>query len=193
MERELSHLDSTTVGRYRSLLVKNDFLEQRLALLTGPVLRKILIGGILCLCVVLLYFFVVEQGLSRLFYLAFATAILVECLLRFKREHAIVGDCGKAVGTVLEHKRLGARRGARIKYGFLSADNKLHVGNVGGTPFMPKEGQSVPIVYKLEDPSISLPLSSFWFYEFPVEFYRSTQSEQIPVDKAPRSSELPRR
>ncbi len=58
---------------------------------------------------------------------------------------------------------------------------------------MPKEGQSVPIVYKLEDPSISLPLSSFWFYEFPVEFYRSTQSEQIPVDKAPRSSELPRR
>jgi len=72
---------------------------------------------------------------------------------------------GKAVGTVLVHKGLGARRGARIKYGFLSADNKLHVGNVGTIPFMPKERQSVPIVYKLDDPSISLPLSSFWFYE----------------------------
>ena len=158
-------LASTTVGRYRSLLVKNALLEQRLALLPGPVLRKILITGILCL--VLLYFFAVEQGLSRFFYLVFATAILMECLLRFKREQAIVSDCGKAVGTVLVHKRLGTRRGTRIKYGFLSADNKLLVGNVEGTPFMPKEGQSLPIVFKLEDPSISLPLSSFWFYKFP--------------------------
>jgi hypothetical protein len=65
--------------------------------------------------------------------------------------------------------------------------------NVGGTPFMPKEGQSLPIVYKLEDPSVSLPLSSFWFYEFPVEFSRSSQSEQIPDDKATRSTELPPR
>jgi hypothetical protein len=40
--RELSHLDST-VGRYRSLLVKNDFLDQQLALLPSPVLRKLLI------------------------------------------------------------------------------------------------------------------------------------------------------
>ena len=167
MERELSHLDSTTVGRYRSLLVKNDFLERRLALLPSPVLRKILISGILGLCVVLLYFVAVEQGLSRFFYLAVAAAILMECLLRFKRERAIVSDYGKAVGTVLVHKRLGPRRGARIKYGFLSAGNKLYLGNVGGTPFMPKEGQSLPIVFKLEDPSISLPLSSFWFYKFP--------------------------
>jgi hypothetical protein len=147
--------------------VKNDFLERRLELLPSPVLRKILISGILGLCVVLLYFFAVEQGLSRFFYLAVAAAILMECLLRFKREHAIVSDYGKAVGTVLVHKRLGPRRGARIKYGFLSAGNKLYLGNVGGTPFMPKEGQSLPIVFKLEDPSISLPLSSFWFYKFP--------------------------
>ena len=171
--------------------MKNALLEQRLALLPGPVLRKILITGILCL--VLLYFFAVEQGLSRFFYLVFATAILMECLLRFKREQAIVSDCGKAVGTVLVHKRLGTRRGTRIKYGFLSADNKLHVGNVGGTPFMPKEGQSLPIAYKLDDSSISLPLSSFWFYEFAIESFWSTQSEQISVDKAPRSSELPPR
>lgn len=168
MEREVSHLDST-VGRYRSLLVKNDFLGERLALLPGPVLRKMLITGILSLCVVLSYFFAVE-GLSRLLYLVFATAILMACLLRFKREHIIVSDYGKAVGTVLVYKRLGARSGVRIKYGFLSADNQLHVGNVGGTKFMPKEGQSLPIAYSLEDPSISLPLASFWFYEFQLDF-----------------------
>jgi hypothetical protein len=165
--RELSHLDST-VGRYRSLLVKNDFLDQQLALLPSPILRKLLIGGILFLCVVLLYFVDVEQGLSRLFYLAFATAIFMGCLLRFKREHAIVNDCGKAVGTVLMRTKLeGRRRGVRIKYVFLSSDDKLHVGNVSGAASMPKEGESLPIVFKLDDPSISLPFTSFWFYEFP--------------------------
>jgi hypothetical protein len=164
--RELSHLDST-VGRYRSLLVKNDFLDQQLTLLPSPALRKLLISGILFLCVVLLYFVDVEQGLSRLFYFAFATTIFITCLLRFKRENAIVRDCGKAVGTVLMHARLEGRRGARIKYVFLSSDDKLHVGNVSGAASMPKEGQSLPIGFKLDDPSISLPLSSFWFYEFP--------------------------
>jgi hypothetical protein len=74
--REISHLDST-VGRYRSLsLVKNDFLEQRLALLPAPVLRKILISGVLFLCVAQLYFVAIEQGLSRFFYLVFATESL---------------------------------------------------------------------------------------------------------------------
>ena len=118
--------------------MKNDFLDQQLALLPSPVLRKLLISGILSLRVVLLYFVDVEQGLSRLFYLAFATAIFMGCLLRFEREHAIVSDCGKAV-----------------------------VDNVSGAASMPKEGQSLPLVFKLDDPSISLPLSSFWFYEFP--------------------------
>ena len=169
MGREISHLDST-VGRYRSLLVKNDFLEQRSALLPAPVLRKILIGGVLFLCVALLYFVAIEQGLSRFFYLVFATAIPMVCLLRFKREHAIVSDCGKAVGTVLVYKKLGVRRGIRVKYGFLLADDTLHVGNVGGTRFTPTEGQPLTIAYKLDDPSTNLPLSSFWFYEFPVEF-----------------------
>lgn len=165
MGRELSHLDFT-VGRYS--LVKNDFLDQQLALLPSPVLRKLLISGILFLRVVLLYFVDVEQGLSRLFYLAFATAIFMGCLLRFEREHAIVSDCGKAVGTVVMYTKLeGRRRGARIKYVFLSSDNKLHVDNVSGAASMPKEGQSLPLAFKLDDPSISLPLSSFWFYEFP--------------------------
>jgi len=58
---------------------------------------------------------------------------------------------------------------------------------------MPKEGQSLSIVYKLEDLSISLPVSRLWFYEFPVEYFRSTQSEQILIDKTLRSRELPNR
>lgn len=193
MGRELFHLDSTTVGGYRSLLVRNELLEQRLARLPAPVLRKILISGILVLCVFLLYCSAIEQGLPRLVYLAIATVVFVGGLLRFRREHAIISDCGKAVGTVFEHIRLPSRRGARIKYGFLSTGDKLSLGTVGGTPFMPKEGESLPVAYKLEDPSINLPFSSFLFYECPVESFRSTQSEETPTGNAPPSSELPPR
>jgi hypothetical protein len=113
-----------------------------------------------------LYFFAVGEGLSRFFYLAFASAIAIDCLRRFRREHRVVMHFGKAVGTVLVHKKQGPRRGARIKYGFLSADEKMYLGTVGGTPFLPKHGQTLLIAYNLENPSINMPLSSFWFYDF---------------------------
>ena len=157
----------TIIGRYRNLLAKDDALEERLKRLSSPVPRRALICGIPCLCAVLVYFFVFERGLSRFFYLIFAAAILWDCLLRFRREYAIVGHYGKAVGTVSAHHRMGPRRGARIKYSFLSADDKVHIGGVGGTAFLPKEGQTLAVLYKLEDPTINLPLASFWFYRFP--------------------------
>jgi hypothetical protein len=184
LQTKISHLDSTAVGRYRSLVVKDDFLEQSLAALPGPVLRKTLISGILLLYAVVLYFFILERSVSQLIWLVIATAIVANCALRFKKEHAIVIDCGKAVGTVLVREELGRgrRRGTRIKYGFFWADDKLQVGKVVGTRFMPKEGQSLAILYSRKDSSINLPLSSFWFYEFP-EFSAIPRSEHSIVDK----------
>jgi hypothetical protein len=179
LQTKISHLDSTAVGRYRSLVVKDDFLEQSLAALPGPVLRKALISGILLLYAVVLYFFILERSVSQVIWLVIATAIVASCALRFKKEHAIVIDCGKAVGTVLVREELGQgrrRRGTRIKYGFFWADDKLQVGKVVGTSFMPKEGQSLAILYSCKDSSINLPLSSFWFYEFP-EFSAIPRSE----------------
>ena len=114
MQTKLSHLDSTAVGNYRSLVMKDTLLEQRLAALPGPVLRKTLICGISLLYAVVLYFFILERNPSQLIWLVTATVILANCALRFKKEHAIVVDCGKATGTVLVRAELG--QGADVGY-----------------------------------------------------------------------------
>jgi hypothetical protein len=180
LQSKLSHLDSTAVGKYRSLVVKDALLEQRLAALPGPVLRKTLISGIVILYAVVSYFFILERSVSQLIWLVTATAILASCALRFRKEHAIVVNCGRAAGTVVVREELGQgrRRGARIKYGFFSADDKLQIGNVVGTRLMPKEGESLAILYNRQHSSVSIPLSSFWFYEFP-EFSVIPRSEHF--------------
>lgn len=155
------------ISTYRKLLVKDDALEKWIARLSDPVLRIGRICAIPTLCAVLLYFFVTERGFSRFLLLVFAAVILWQCRVRFTREHAIVTHYGKAVGTVFVREKLGRRRGVRIEYGFLSADDKLYIGKVDGSPFLPKEGQTIPLIYKIDDPSINLPVGSFWFYDFP--------------------------
>ena len=153
-----------TISTYRKLLVKDDALEKRLARLSSPVLRISRICGVPGLCAVLLYFFVTDRGLSQFFLLVLSAVFFWICWTRLRREHAIVAHYGKAVGTVFVRER--SRRGAHIEYGFLSADDKLYIGKVAGR-ILPKEGQTIPVVYEVEEPSINLPVTSFWFYEFP--------------------------
>jgi hypothetical protein len=149
----------------RSVLAKDEASERKLAIPSRAVLRKLLLLGISSLCAVLLYFSFVVQGLPRFFYLAFALVGMGSWVVRLRREQAIVAHLGKAVGTVLEHKR-AHRRGARIKYGFLADDDKMYLGAVGGTVFLPEEGQTLGVAYNLKEPSTNLPLKSFWFYDF---------------------------
>jgi hypothetical protein len=156
-----------TISTYKKLLVKDEVLEKRLARLSDPVLRITRILGIPVLCAVLLYWFVTESGISRFVLLFIVAVFLFMGTVQLKREYAIVAHYGKAVGTVFVREKPGLRRGVRIEYGFLSADDKLYIGEVSGSAFLPKEGQTIPVVYKIEDPSISLPVGSFWFYDFP--------------------------
>jgi hypothetical protein len=153
------------ISTYRKLLVKDDGLEKWLARLSNPVLRISRICAIPALCAVLLYFFVTETGVLRFFLLVFAAVIVWRCRVQFRREHAIVTHYGKAVGTIFVREKV--RRGVHIEYGFLSADDKLYIGEAGGSVLLPKEGQTVPVVYNIEDPAINLPVGSFWFYDFP--------------------------
>jgi hypothetical protein len=155
-----------TISTYRKLLVKDDALEKRLARLSDPVLRIARILGIPAFCAILLYWFVAESGVSRFLLLFIVAVFLLMGTVQLKREHAIVAHYGKAVGTVFVHEKGWPRRGVRIEYVFLSADDKLYIGEVSGSAF-PKEGQTIPVVYKIEDPSINLPVGRLWFFEFP--------------------------
>jgi hypothetical protein len=167
LQLEISHLNSTVVSGYRTLLVKDSILEQRLAALRSPVRRTLRVYGIVLLYAAVLCFCILERGFFGFIWMAVATAIFAQSLLRFKRERAIVASYGKAVGTVLVRKKTGRRGGVRIKYGFFSAGENLQLGKVGGSSFMPEEGQTLAILYAVNDSSINLPLSSFMFYDFP--------------------------
>jgi len=167
LQPEISHLNSTVVSGYRTLLLKDPILEQRLAALQNPVRHSLRIHGIVLLYAAVLSFCIRERGFVGFIWMAVATAIFSQCLLRFRRERAIVASYGKAVGTVLVRKKTGRRGGLRIKYGFFSAGENLQLGKVGGSSSMPKEGQTLAILYALNDSSINLPLSSFMFYDFP--------------------------
>lgn len=155
-------------------MVRDEALEAKVARVSRPVLRKLLIGTIPCLCAVLVYFSVVEPGLPRVFFAVFAGVITWNCLKRLQLERSIVQNHGESVGTVLEHRRLGIKRGSIIDYAFLSADNRTNVGKVKGSTALPKEGQTFVVVYNLREPSLSLPLFSFWFYEFDFEFPKTS-------------------
>jgi hypothetical protein len=161
--------DSNLIEGYRDRLAGDDALETKLERVSRPVLRKLLVGAVPCVCAVLVYFAVVEEGFTRIFLGLLAVVIGWNFFSRLKLEHAIVENHRESVGKVL-YRRLGVKRGALVEYEFLSADNQAHWGTVRGGLMLPRKGQTVVVVYNLGDPSLNLPLSSFWFYEFPFEF-----------------------
>jgi hypothetical protein len=111
LQLEISHLNSTVVSGYRTLLVKDSILEQRLAALRSPVRRTLRVYGIVLLYAAVLCFCILERGFFGFIWMAVATAIFAQSLLRFKRERAIVASYGKAVGPFLCGKKQGGEEG----------------------------------------------------------------------------------
>jgi hypothetical protein len=74
---------------------------------------------------------------------------------------------GAAVGTVIWFQKIqGRRRGAAIKYLFRASDGTLHLGNARGSMRLAKENKTLGIIYSADNPSRSMLLSQFWFYDF---------------------------
>ncbi len=161
------------VGKYRNLLVKDEALESNIARLSLPRARPVLFGLIAMACAVLLGFFIVERDLSRFLFLAIALTIGALSVFRFARERAIVHHAGKAVGTVFSYQEAHRGKGGKtayFRYAFLSAENQVFVGRGRmSARSAPKPGQTLPILYKLADPSTNFPLASVYFYEFQAE------------------------
>jgi hypothetical protein len=150
-------------------------LDAKMATMVGvaspsrPILRTPVIIAALCFFAVLVCFALIEPGLPRIFCAILAGVLVSNCLTRLKLEHSIVQSHSESLGTVSNHKRLGIKRGAVIDYSFLSADSKTHFGTVHGDTALPHKGQTFVVVYSLAEPSLSLPLFSFWFYRFAFE------------------------
>jgi hypothetical protein len=154
---------------YRKILVKDEALERTLGAVNSPHLRRPYLCCIACLCLAFLCVFAVERDISRFICLAIAAAIAFGYVTHVK-ERAIIRHLGKAVGTVYVFQKRGGGRSVQryIKYAFLSVEDRLFVGRstIGRSAGIDGLGQTVPVLYNLEDPSVNLPLPSFWLYKF---------------------------
>jgi hypothetical protein len=137
----------------------------RMVCVSRPVLRKLIIIVSLSLFAALVCVSFVEPGFPRIFCTILAGVLVWNCLTRLKLEHSIVQSHGEALGTASKYRRLGTKRGAVLDYNFLSAGNRLQFGTLRGSTELPQEGQTFLVVYNLADPSLSLPLFSFWFLQ----------------------------
>ncbi len=157
------------VNRYRSMLVADLAVGAERHERPSPSLRRLRVTVVIWLLAGLVCCSAHERGVSQLILGVLACALGWGGLNVFRREQAIAKDPAEAVGTILECFRTGRRNQARIKYGFLATDDRVYLGYFhGSASWLKKKGKTLAVVYKLGDPSVSLPLSRFLFYEFGV-------------------------
>ncbi len=106
-----------------------------------------------------------HQRARGLFWGLFGAAVVFAFCAEFIREYRIARDWRASVGTVLHFQKFQYKKGARIKYVFKSADNRMHLNNYSGSSRLPKDGATLAILYNATQPEHSLPLSGFLFYE----------------------------
>ncbi|SRR6266567_687126 len=153
------------VYRYQNALRDDDGLRQKLQFLR-PVPRRVMPIALVLICAVPLLLARLEGGVGRYVFIFFGCLVAFLFAARFVQERRVVRNWSAAVGTVLLFRRSGHGRGAQIKYAFRGSDGLVHLGSATGSVRLPKEGATLGIVYRSDNPSQSLLLSQFWFYEF---------------------------
>jgi hypothetical protein len=151
------------VYRYQNALLDDDELRQKLECLR-PVRRRILPIAMACLCALPFLLARLEQSAGR--YLWIGVGCLAPLLLaaQFAAEYRIVRNWAAAVGTVISFQKL-RRRSAAIKYLFRGSDGLLHLRNTTRSIRL-KETKTLGVIYSLDNPSRSMLLSQFLFYDF---------------------------
>ena len=167
------------VYRYQNALREDDGLRQKLQLLR-PVPRRVMPVALACLCAVPLLLARLEGGVGGYVFIFIGCLVAFLFAARFVQEHRVISNWRAAVGTVLLFQESGHRRGAQIKYAFRGSDGLVYLGRATGSARLPKEGATLGIVYRLDNPSQSLLLSQFWFYEFsPVVALEQTKPSEL--------------
>jgi hypothetical protein len=173
------------VYRYQNALLDDEALRRRLECL-HPERRRILPIAMVCLCAIPLFLARFENSVFR--YVLIGAGCLAPLIVatRFAGEYRIVRNWAAAVGTVIWFQKLRNRRGgygAVIKYLFRGADGLLHLGKASGSIRLVTDRKTLGIIYSRDNPSRSMLLSQFWFYDFsPATTERSGASQRLKAD-----------
>jgi hypothetical protein len=169
------------VYRYQNALLEDEGLRLRLECLR-PQRRRIMPIAMACLCAVPFFLARFEQNGGRYLLIGLGCLALLLLAAKFAGEYRIVRTWAAAVGTVISFQKFRRRRsmGAAIKYLFGGSDGLLHLGNATCDIRVLKDRKTLGIIYCSDDPSRSMLLSQFWFYDFsPVAARESARASEV--------------
>jgi len=155
------------VYRYQNALQDDERLRRKLECLR-PVRRRILPIAMACLCAIPFFLASFQQNVDRYPLICGGCLALVFFAAKFAGEYRIVRNWAAAVGTVIWFQTFRGRRGvgATIKYLFRGSDGLLHLGKATCNIRLLKDSKTLGIIYCSDNPSRSMLLSQFWFYDF---------------------------
>jgi hypothetical protein len=90
-------------------------------------------------------------------------------LYRLQKERVLLNDYELVVATVSQWTKTDSTHGGysySVRYRFLARDGKVYLGSGSTQRELPKEGETLPILYRRDDPSKNEALATFWFFRF---------------------------
>jgi hypothetical protein len=149
--------------------LKTDPITERLTAHSTPEFRKIVAFGFLAPLLVAGGIALFARGVDEWVAVGVGISVMAVGLYKLRNERALLSDYQTAVATVSQWSRTEVEGGYSysVHYRFLAPDGKVYLGKSGSTDeVLPREGETIPALYRRSDPSQNMALATFWFYRF---------------------------
>ena len=110
-----------------------------------------------------------EHGVPTWIAVAITLGVIGTALHRLRKERALLNGRATTIATVTHWERDPGSVGGHVysvEYRFLGPDGKEYVGKATSQVELPSAGEMLPISYMYFDPTVNLPLATFWFFRF---------------------------
>ena len=111
----------------------------------------------------------VEHGIATWIAIAITLGVVGTALHRLRKERALLNGHATTIATVTHWERNPGLEGGHVysvEYRFLGPDGTEYVGKATSQVELPPVGEMLPISYMYSDPTLNLPLATFWFFRF---------------------------
>ena len=111
----------------------------------------------------------VEHGVGTWIAIAITLCIAGTALHRLRKERALLNGRATTIATVTHWERAEGSEGGHfysVQYLFIGPDGKEYLGKATSGVELPPVGEMLTISYLYVDPTLNLPLATFWFFRF---------------------------
>jgi hypothetical protein len=111
----------------------------------------------------------VEHGVATWIAVAITLCVAGTALHRLRKERALLNGRATTIATVTHWERAEGSEGGHfysVQYRFLGPDAKEYVGKATSQVELPPVEEMLAISYVYADPTLNLPLATFWFFRF---------------------------